>query len=82
MKNFLNIHIIIQVNELILLNFLQVGLVAVQLLGEEKNEVTETSLFDDLSFEMYVDKEVARIIRQMEVKKEEAVKCNYFSFNQ
>uniref|UniRef100_T1I0C3 TOG domain-containing protein n=1 Tax=Rhodnius prolixus TaxID=13249 RepID=T1I0C3_RHOPR len=80
LKNFLNIHIIIQVNELILLNFLQVGLVAVQLLGEEKNEVTETSLFDDLSFEMYVDKEVARIIRQMEVKKEEAVKSERFRY--
>ncbi|XP_073987115.1 centrosomal protein of 104 kDa isoform X2 [Rhodnius prolixus] len=58
----------------------QVGLVAVQLLGEEKNEVTETSLFDDLSFEMYVDKEVARIIRQMEVKKEEAVKSERFRY--
>lgn len=32
-----------------------------------------TSPYDDLAFEMYVDPEAARIIRQMEVRKQQAV---------
>lgn len=32
-----------------------------------------TSPYDDLAFEMYVDREVAKIIRQMEAKKLQAV---------
>lgn len=31
-----------------------------------------TSPYDDLAFEMYVDREVAKIIRQMEAKKLQA----------
>uniref|UniRef100_A0A0K8T2H0 Centrosomal protein n=1 Tax=Lygus hesperus TaxID=30085 RepID=A0A0K8T2H0_LYGHE len=59
----------------------QVGLVAVQLLGDGKEPNTsEPSIFDDLSFEMYVDKEVAQIIRKMEIKKEEAVKVERFRY--
>lgn len=50
-------------------------MVAVQLLGDDKSSMsTEPSIFDDLSFEMYVDKEVAQMIKKMEIKKEEAVK--------
>nr|XP_014278141.2 centrosomal protein of 104 kDa-like [Halyomorpha halys]XP_024219115.1 centrosomal protein of 104 kDa-like isoform X2 [Halyomorpha halys] len=58
----------------------QVSLVAVQLLGECKTGLKEPSPFDDLSFEMYVDKEVSNIIRQMEAKKEEAVKAERFRY--
>ncbi|XP_014241905.1 centrosomal protein of 104 kDa [Cimex lectularius] len=58
----------------------QVGLVAVQILGEDKEEATEASIFDDLSFDMYVDRDVARIIRQMECRKSEAVKGERFRY--
>ncbi|BES98081.1 centrosomal protein 104kDa [Nesidiocoris tenuis] len=59
----------------------QVGLVAVQLLGDDKSSMsTEPSIFDDLSFEMYVDKEVAQMIKKMEIKKEEAVKAERFRY--
>jgi heme-binding NEAT domain protein len=36
-----------------------------------------TSPYDDLAFEMYVDPEVARIIRNMEAKKQQAVICKF-----
>lgn len=49
---------------------------AVQLLGEARKDVSPASPWDDLSFEMYVDREVATIIRQMERNKEDAVKRN------
>lgn len=39
------------------------------------NNPKYTSPYDDLAFEMYVDQEVARIIRTMEAKKQEAVIC-------
>jgi hypothetical protein len=39
------------------------------------NNPKYTSPYDDLAFEMYVDQEVARIIRNMEAKKQEAVIC-------
>lgn len=37
------------------------------------NNPKYTSPYDDLAFEMYVDQEVASIIRTMEVKKQQAV---------
>lgn len=63
---------------------LQVGLIAINILGEPYGqELTGqgdapynphyTSPYDDLAFEMYVDREVAKIIRQMEAKKLQAV---------
>lgn len=62
----------------------QVGLIAINILGEPYGqELTGqgdapynphyTSPYDDLAFEMYVDREVAKIIRQMEAKKLQAV---------
>lgn len=62
----------------------QVGLIAINILGEPYGqELTGqgdaphnphyTSPYDDLAFEMYVDREVAKIIRQMETKKLQAV---------
>lgn len=39
------------------------------------NNPKYTSPYDDLAFEMYVDQEVANIIRTMEAKKQEAVIC-------
>jgi hypothetical protein len=39
------------------------------------NNPKYTSPYDDLAFEMYVDQEVARIIRTMEAKKQQAVIC-------
>ena len=39
------------------------------------NNPQYTSPYDDLAFEMYVDQEVAKIIRAMEAKKQEAVIC-------
>nr|CAD7423266.1 unnamed protein product [Timema monikensis] len=44
------------------------------------NNPQYTSPYDDLAFEMYVDPEVARIIRAMEVKKQQAVICERFEF--
>lgn len=78
----------------------QVGLVAVNVLGEEipeldaegdelnnnghyySNQTSDSTMisnpqyvspYDDLAFEMYVDKDVARIMRVMEAKKHQAV---------
>lgn len=71
--------------------FLQVSLIAVNVLGIEPedrkvesdrtseklnaimNDPEYSSPFDDLAFEMYVDTDVANIIREMEVKKHVAV---------
>ncbi|OXU17252.1 hypothetical protein TSAR_006091 [Trichomalopsis sarcophagae] len=58
----------------------QVGLIAVNILGEACGQQASgqgeasynphyLSPYDDLSFDMYVDREVAKIIRQMELKK-------------
>ncbi|PNF19286.1 Centrosomal protein of 104 kDa [Cryptotermes secundus] len=44
------------------------------------NNPKYTSPYDDLAFEMYVDQEVARIIRNMEAKKQQAVICERFEF--
>ncbi|KAJ9597964.1 hypothetical protein L9F63_011165, partial [Diploptera punctata] len=44
------------------------------------NNPQYTSPYDDLAFEMYVDQEVAKIIRAMEAKKQEAVICERFEF--
>lgn len=68
---------------LILLTYSQVGLIAINILGEPYGQEYSgqgdapynphyTSPYDDLAFEMYVDREVAKIIRQMEMKKLQA----------
>ncbi|XP_069676060.1 centrosomal protein of 104 kDa isoform X2 [Periplaneta americana] len=44
------------------------------------NNPKYTSPYDDLAFEMYVDQEVARIIRTMEAKKQQAVICERFEY--
>lgn len=70
-------------------NFVQVGLIAINILGEPYGHELSgqgdapynphyTSPYDDLAFEMYVDREVAKIIRQMEAKKLQAVEGNNF----
>ncbi|XP_016918894.1 centrosomal protein of 104 kDa isoform X1 [Apis cerana] len=69
----------------------QVGLIAINILGEPYGqELTGqgdapynphyTSPYDDLAFEMYVDREVAKIIRQMEAKKLQAVEEERFEY--
>lgn len=40
--------------------------------GDDTYNPHYTSPYDDLAFEMYVDREVAKLIRQMEAKKLEA----------
>ncbi|XP_029665508.1 centrosomal protein of 104 kDa isoform X4 [Formica exsecta] len=71
--------------------FCQVGLIAINILGEPYGqELTGqgdapynphyTSPYDDLAFEMYVDREVAKIIRQMEAKKLLAVEEERFEY--
>lgn len=62
-------------------------MVAIQIMGEEilekendaKNteDGSETSCFDDLAFEMYVDQEIAGILKQLEEKKKKAVLGNF-----
>ncbi|XP_015118491.1 centrosomal protein of 104 kDa isoform X2 [Diachasma alloeum] len=69
----------------------QVGLIAVNIIGEPYgHEVCGqgdapynphyTSPYDDLAFEMYVDREVAKIIRQMEAKKLQAAEEERFEY--
>ncbi|XP_034174442.1 centrosomal protein of 104 kDa isoform X2 [Osmia lignaria lignaria] len=69
----------------------QVGLIAINILGEPYGqELTGqgdapynphyTSPYDDLAFEMYVDRDVAKIIRQMEAKKLQAVEEERFEY--
>ncbi|XP_015591563.1 centrosomal protein of 104 kDa isoform X2 [Cephus cinctus] len=69
----------------------QVGLIAVNILGEPYGQELSgqgdapynphyTSPYDDLAFEMYVDREVAKIIRQMEAKKLQAVEEERFEY--
>ncbi|OAD62722.1 hypothetical protein WN48_07538, partial [Eufriesea mexicana] len=69
----------------------QVGLIAINILGEPYGqELTGqgdapynphyTSPYDDLAFEMYVDREVAKIIRQMETKKLQAAEEERFVY--
>lgn len=41
------------------------------------NDPEYTSPYDDLAFDMYVDTEVAKIIRDMEIKKHTAVISKY-----
>ncbi|KAL6434985.1 hypothetical protein ACFW04_005258 [Cataglyphis niger] len=71
--------------------YCQVGLIAINILGEPYGqELTGqgdapynphyTSPYDDLAFEMYVDREVAKIIRQMEAKKLLAVEEERFEY--
>lgn len=66
----------------------QVGLIAINILGEPYGQEYcgqgdapynphYTSPYDDLAFEMYVDKEVAKIIRQMESKKLQAAEGKF-----
>lgn len=45
------------------------------------NDPEYSSPYDDLAFEMYVDMEVADIIREMEIKKHQAVKSTYIYHN-
>jgi hypothetical protein len=58
----------------------------VQLIGEDLNEmeriekesttsesVSESSQFDDLAFEMYVDSEIADLMKKLDQKKQQAV---------
>lgn len=62
------------------------GLVAVQMIGEEFNEmeriekesitsesVSESSQFDDLAFEMYIDSEIADLMKKLDQRKQQAV---------
>ncbi|KAK7601011.1 hypothetical protein V9T40_008452 [Parthenolecanium corni] len=69
----------------------QVGLVAVQLIGEnlaenETESVTnnlskaETSQFDNLAFEMYVDTGIAELLKQLEERKQKAVQDERFEY--
>ncbi|XP_016844299.1 centrosomal protein of 104 kDa isoform X2 [Nasonia vitripennis] len=69
----------------------QVGLIAVNILGEACGQQASgqgeasynphyLSPYDDLSFDMYVDREVAKIIRQMELKKLAAVEDERFEY--
>ncbi|XP_012271377.1 centrosomal protein of 104 kDa [Orussus abietinus] len=69
----------------------QVGLIAINILGEPYGQQLSgqgdapynphyTSPYDDLAFEMYVDREVAKIIRQMEAKKLQAVEEERFEY--
>ncbi|GLV36429.1 uncharacterized protein CBL_08920 [Carabus blaptoides fortunei] len=44
------------------------------------NDPEYSSPYDDLAFEMYVDMEVADIIREMEIKKHQAVKSERFEY--
>lgn len=41
------------------------------------NDPEYTSPYDDLAFDMYVDTEVGKIIRDMEIKKHTAVICKF-----
>ncbi|KAK9872526.1 hypothetical protein WA026_017991 [Henosepilachna vigintioctopunctata] len=70
----------------------QVSLIAVNILGVEVSEPTDhiqenifddpeyLSPYEDLSFEMYVDSEVAKIIKDMEIKKYLAVTNERFEY--
>ncbi|XP_015519363.2 centrosomal protein of 104 kDa [Neodiprion lecontei] len=69
----------------------QVGLIAINILGEPYGQEYcgqgdapynphYTSPYDDLAFEMYVDREVAKIIRQMETKKLQAAEEERFEY--
>ncbi|XP_024891189.1 centrosomal protein of 104 kDa isoform X1 [Temnothorax curvispinosus] len=71
--------------------YCQVGLIAINILGEPYGQELAgqgdapynphyISPYDDLAFEMYVDREVAKIIRQMEVKKLLAVEEERFEY--
>ncbi|EZA61106.1 hypothetical protein X777_08318 [Ooceraea biroi] len=71
--------------------YCQVGLIAINILGEPYGQEMSgqgdapynphyTSPYDDLAFEMYVDREVAKIIRQMEAKKLLAVEEERFEY--
>lgn len=65
---------------------LQVALMAVSVLGEEVETTTEQvspgsqksteilySPYDDLAFVMYVDNEIADLVRKLDTKKKDAV---------
>ncbi|XP_044599316.1 centrosomal protein of 104 kDa isoform X1 [Cotesia glomerata] len=68
----------------------QVGLIAINIIGEPCTQDINnqdapynphyTSPYDDLAFEMYVDREVAKIIRQMENKKLQAAEEERFEY--
>ncbi|XP_034248897.1 centrosomal protein of 104 kDa [Thrips palmi] len=79
----------------------QVGLIAVNILGDETDAVTASngklsspasdgpgqgqsdaaaSPYDDLAFQMYVDEDAARIIRDMEARKAAAVQDERFEY--
>lgn len=69
----------------------QVGLIAINILGEPFGQELSgqgdapynphyTSPYDDLAFEMYVDREAANIIRKMEAKKLQAVEEERFEY--
>ncbi|XP_076374958.1 centrosomal protein of 104 kDa isoform X1 [Megalopta genalis] len=69
----------------------QVGLIAINILGEPYGQELSgqgdapynphyTSPYDDLAFEMYVDRDVAKIVRQMEAKKLQAVEEERFEY--
>ncbi|KAI5699696.1 hypothetical protein M8J75_007080 [Diaphorina citri] len=65
----------------------QVSIVAIQILGEEKkingeviDRPTYTSTYEDLSFEMYVHEDVADTIRNLDLKKQQAVKEERYEY--
>lgn len=57
----------------------QVSLIGIQVTGEKQHSDNgdvshHSSIYDDLAFEMYVDKQIAEIIRKLENRKIVAVK--------
>lgn len=63
----------------------KVSLIGIQLTGEKQHadlgDVSHhSSICDDLAFEMYVDKQIAEIIRMLENKKITAVRGNNFFY--
>ncbi|XP_050546423.1 centrosomal protein of 104 kDa isoform X2 [Daktulosphaira vitifoliae] len=66
--------------------FNQVSLIGVQVFGEKLNSgeqvngYVQSSICDDLAFEMYVDKQIASIIRSLEQRKSKAVLDERFEY--
>lgn len=62
-------------------------MIGIQVTGEKQHvdlgDVCQySSICDDLAFEMYVDKQIAGIIRMLENRKITAVRGDVFFFNQ
>lgn len=63
----------------------KVSLIGIQVTGEKQHTDHQgdvvsqhSSVYDDLAFEMYVDKGIAEIIRMLENRKISAVQGSYF----